>query len=89
MRLAWASQKDPVPKINSSYYYTEVKLIVRTKMELVWVGWHMPFNPTLWQQRQSDLCEFRVSMVYIESSKLIEGIAWVNMSGETYELLGE
>lgn len=66
-----ASQQDPGPKINSSYYYTDVKLVVLTKMESGWVGWHMPFNPTLWQQRQSDLCEFRVSMVYIESSKLM------------------
>ena len=37
---------------------------------VVWWWGHMPLIPALWRQRQADLCEFKVSLVYRTSTKI-------------------
>ena len=43
----------------------------------------MPLNPALRKQRQMDLCEFTVRLVYIESSRTARAV-----KGAGWEILG-
>lgn len=38
----------------------------------IWLVWHTPLTSSLSRQRQADLCEFQVSLVYIVSSRAAE-----------------
>ena len=37
-----------------------------------------PFNPSTWEQRQGELCEFKASLVYKESSRLARAVTQRN-----------
>lgn len=43
----------------------------------------MPLNPAFREQRQMDLCEFTVRLVYIESSRTARAV-----KGDCWEILG-
>ena len=47
-----------------------ILLLFYQELGLEWVWWHMALIPALRSQRQTDLCEFEASLVYIVSSTI-------------------
>ena len=47
-----------------------ILLLFYQELGLEWVWWHIALIPALRSQRQTDLCEFEASLVYIVSSTI-------------------
>jgi hypothetical protein len=60
--------------MHTTFSMEQQQLKVKKKKKLCWAWWHAPLIPAVGRQRQEDLCEFDVSLVYSEHSKIARAL---------------